>query len=44
MIGGIQAYQRAGVEHVVLAVNSGEVARIAALMADIAQNVMPRCR
>jgi len=44
MIAGIQAYQRAGVEHIVLALNSGELARITALMVDIAQKVMPQCR
>jgi len=44
MIAGIRAYQRAGVEHVVLALNSGEMARITALMVDIAQKVMPQCR
>ena len=44
MIAGIQAYQRAGVEHIVLALNSGEMARIRALMADIAEKVMPQCR
>jgi hypothetical protein len=44
MIAGIQAYQRAGVEHIVLALNSGETARITALMADIAEKVMPQCR
>jgi hypothetical protein len=44
MIAGIQAYQRAGVEHIVLALNSGETARIRALMADIAEKVMPQCR
>lgn len=44
MIAGIQAYQRAGAEHIVLALNSGEMARITALMADIAEKVMPQCR
>ena len=44
MIAGIRAYQRAGVEHIVLALNSGDLARIAALMVDIAQKVMPECR
>ena len=44
MIAGIQAYQRAGVEHIVLALNSGDLSRITALMAHIAQKVMPPCR
>jgi probable F420-dependent oxidoreductase len=44
MIAGIQAYQRAGVEHIVLALNSGDMARITALMVEIAERVMPQCR
>jgi probable F420-dependent oxidoreductase len=44
MIEGIRAYQRAGVEHVVLALNSGEMARISSLMVDIAERVIPHCR
>jgi len=44
MIAGIRAYQGAGVEHIVLALNSGELARITALMVDIAEKVMPECR
>src|SRR6266852_4464356 len=44
MIAGIQAYQRAGVEHIVLALNSGELARITAFMVDIAEKVLPECR
>jgi probable F420-dependent oxidoreductase len=44
MIAGIRAYERAGVEHVVLALNSGDMARITALMVDIAQKVIPQCR
>ena len=44
MIAGIRAYERAGVEHIVLALNSGELARITALMVDIAERVMPECR
>jgi probable F420-dependent oxidoreductase len=44
MIDGIRAYQRAGAEHVVLALNTGDVARIAALMAEIADKVVPQCR
>jgi probable F420-dependent oxidoreductase len=41
MLEGIRAYQRAGVEHIVLALNSGDMASITALMVDIAQRVMP---
>jgi probable F420-dependent oxidoreductase len=41
MIADLEAYRRAGVEHVVLALNSGDVASIAALMAQIAQKVIP---
>ena len=44
MIAGIHAYQRAGVEHIVLALNSGDMARITALMVDIAEKVLPHCR
>jgi alkanesulfonate monooxygenase SsuD/methylene tetrahydromethanopterin reductase-like flavin-dependent oxidoreductase (luciferase family) len=43
MIDGIRAYQRAGVQHIVLALNSGDLARITALMVDIAEKVMPQC-
>jgi probable F420-dependent oxidoreductase len=44
MIAGLQAYERAGVEHVVLALNSGALGHITALMTSIAQHVMPHCR
>ena len=44
MIASIRAYQRAGVQHIVLALNSGDMARITALMANIAFQVMPECR
>jgi probable F420-dependent oxidoreductase len=44
MIASIRAYARAGVQHIVLALNSGDVGRITALMADIAEKVMPECR
>lgn len=44
MIAGINAYQKAGVEHIVLGLNSGDVQRITALMEDIAEKVMPQCR
>jgi hypothetical protein len=44
MIAGIKAYQKAGVEHIVLALNTGNVARITVLMEDIARDVMPQCR
>jgi alkanesulfonate monooxygenase SsuD/methylene tetrahydromethanopterin reductase-like flavin-dependent oxidoreductase (luciferase family) len=44
MIAGISAYQRAGVEHVVLALNTGDISRITELMEDIAKRVMPQFR
>jgi probable F420-dependent oxidoreductase len=44
MIAGIAAYQTAGVEHIVLALNTGEVARITELMETIAQRVIPEFR
>ena len=44
MIAAIRAYHRAGVEHIVLALNSGDIASITALMADVAQKVVPECR
>ena len=44
MIAGIAAYQTAGVEHVVLALNTGEVARITELMETIARLVIPEFR
>jgi len=44
MITGIAAYQTAGVEHVVLALNTGEVARITDLMETISQRVIPEFR
>ncbi len=40
----IEAYQAAGVEHVVLAINSGEVPAITRLMESVAQDVIPRFR
>jgi probable F420-dependent oxidoreductase len=44
MIAGIAAYQTAGVEHVIFALNTGEVARITELMETIAQLVIPEFR
>ena len=44
MIAGIDAYQTAGVEHIVLALNTGDVARITELMETIAQRVIPEFR
>src|SRR5262245_7456922 len=44
MIAGISAYRSAGVDHVVLALNTGDVPRIRALMEDIARKVMPQFR
>lgn len=44
MIAGISAYQRAGVEHLLLALNSGDMPRIRELMEVIARKVMPQFR
>jgi probable F420-dependent oxidoreductase len=44
MIAGINAFQQAGVEHIVLALNSGDIPRLTALMQDIAKRVMPQFR
>jgi probable F420-dependent oxidoreductase len=44
MIAGIAAYQNAGVEHIVLALNTGDTSRIRELMGDIAQRVIPQFR
>lgn len=41
MIASISAYQNAGVEHIVLALNTGDVARIKDLMHRISQEVIP---
>jgi probable F420-dependent oxidoreductase len=42
LLAGIRAYQNAGVDHIVLALNSGDVQRITALMEDIAKRIMPQ--
>jgi probable F420-dependent oxidoreductase len=44
MIARIRAYQRVGVDHIVLALNSGDITSITTLMADIAQRVVPHLR
>ena len=44
MIAGIRAYQRVGVDHIVLALNSGDITSITTFMADIAQRVVPHLR
>ena len=44
MIAGVSAYQRAGVDHVVLALNTGDIPRITELMQEIAHRVMPQFR
>jgi len=44
MSAGIRAYQSAGVDHVVLALNTGDVPRLRTLMEDIARKVMPQFR
>jgi probable F420-dependent oxidoreductase len=44
MVDGIRAYQDAGVEHIVLALNTGNVARIRELMQTISSGVIPQFR
>lgn len=44
MAASIAAYQTAGVEHVVLALNTGDVAAITTLMERVAREVIPRFR
>jgi probable F420-dependent oxidoreductase len=44
MITMLNAYQHAGVDHVVLALNTGDIQRIAMLMETIARRVIPQCR
>ena len=44
MIDGMRAYQNAGVEHMVLALNTGDVARLTELMQVIASKVIPQFR
>jgi alkanesulfonate monooxygenase SsuD/methylene tetrahydromethanopterin reductase-like flavin-dependent oxidoreductase (luciferase family) len=44
LIAGISAYQRAGVQHIVLGLNSGDIPRIRAVMEDIARKVIPQFR
>jgi probable F420-dependent oxidoreductase len=44
MIEGISAFQSAGVDHIVLALNSGDVPKITELMEVIAQRVIPQFR
>ena len=42
IVAAVSAYQQAGAEHVVLALNSGDVPRLLNLMEDIAEKVLPR--
>jgi alkanesulfonate monooxygenase SsuD/methylene tetrahydromethanopterin reductase-like flavin-dependent oxidoreductase (luciferase family) len=44
MIAGIAAYQNAGVEHIVLALNTGDVGRLTEIMDTIAWRVSPEFR
>ena len=44
MAAGIKAYQDAGVDHMVLALNSGDVSALKRLMETIAAEVMPEFR
>ena len=41
MVNGISEYQHAGTNHVILAINSGDIARIKELMHSIAEEVIP---
>ena len=42
MTAAMEAYQEAGVEHIVLGLNSGDVAAITRVMESVARDVMPR--
>lgn len=44
MLAGVRAYQNAGVDHLVLALNSGDVAKITELMDTIARKVVSQIR
>jgi probable F420-dependent oxidoreductase len=44
LLAGLRAYESAGVDHIVLALNSGDMTQIRALMENIAQKVMPQLR
>ena len=44
MITGIEAYRSAGVEHIVLALNSGDVGRLKETMRQISETVIPHFR
>ncbi len=44
MVAGIAAYQDSGVEHVLLALNTGDINRITELMQNIARQVIPQFR
>ena len=44
MAASLAAYEMAGVQHVILALNTGDVATITSLMETIARDVVPRFR
>jgi alkanesulfonate monooxygenase SsuD/methylene tetrahydromethanopterin reductase-like flavin-dependent oxidoreductase (luciferase family) len=44
LLADLRAYESAGVDHIVLALNSGDMTQIRALMENIAQKVMPQLR
>ena len=44
LLAGLRAYESAGVDHIVLALNSGDMTQIRALMENIAQKVIPQLR
>ena len=41
MVSGIEAYRSAGVEHIILALNSGDVGRLKETMHKVSEQVMP---
>lgn len=44
MIANVHAFRAVGVEHIVFALNTGDVARITTLMEHLAHQVIPQCR
>lgn len=44
MVAGVRAYQESGVEHVLFALNTGDINRIGELMQNIARQVIPHFR
>ena len=44
MVAGMEAYQSAGVDHLVLALNSGDIPGLRSVMETIARDVIPQFR